>query len=63
MKSKKQTQKMKLGKVTVARLNQNEEANVKGGAWDTYYCSSSCNPIECDTTERCTCMSCSITSC
>jgi hypothetical protein len=47
MKSKKQTKKMKLSKVTIARLNQNEEANVKGGAWPTYWCSGSCDRTLC----------------
>ncbi len=63
MKSKKQTKKLELSKVTIARLNQNEELNVKGGGPDTYYCSSSCDPLICKDTEVCTCMSCSIREC
>ena len=47
MKSKKQTKKMKLSKVTIARLNQDEEANVLGGAWPTYHCSNSCDYTLC----------------
>ena len=63
MKPKKQTKKLELSKVTIARLNQNEEANVKGGAPPTYYCSGSCDPGICTDTEVCTYMSCTIREC
>lgn len=57
MKSKKQTKKLELSKVTIARLDQYEEANVKGGVWPTYWCGTSdCEP-NCNTLVY-TCFSC-----
>ena len=57
MKSKKQTKKLELSKVTIARLNQIEELNVKGGVEDTWWCGTSdCEP-NC-MTNRATCASC-----
>ena len=47
MKSEKQIKRMKLSKVTIARLNQDEEAKVEGGAWPTYFCSNSCDLTLC----------------